>query len=51
MAGLVASGQLKNTLALIKDKVGGNFRGETLDASKFSSVIDQADYIKIIRLL
>ena len=49
MAGLVASGQLKNTLALIKDKVGGNFRGETLDASKFSSVIDQADYMSAIQ--
>jgi len=49
MAGLVASGQLKNTLALIKDKVGGNFRGETLDASKFSSIIDQADYMSAIQ--
>lgn len=49
MAGLVASGQLKNTLGLIKDKVGGNFRGETLDASKFSSIIDQADYMSVIQ--
>ena len=49
MAGLVASGQLKNTLALIKDKVGGNFRGETLDASKFSSIVDQADYMSAIQ--
>ena len=49
MAGLVASGQLKNTLALIKDKVGGNFRGETLDSSKFSSIVDQADYMSAIQ--
>ena len=49
MAGLVASGQLKNTLALIKEKVGGNFRGETLDATKFSSIVDQADYMSAIQ--
>ena len=49
MAELVASGQLKNTLALIKDKVGGNFRGETLDGSIFSSIIDNADYYSQIQ--
>ena len=49
MAGLVTSGQLKNTLALIKEKVGGNFRGETLDATKFSSIVDQADYMSAIQ--
>ena len=49
MAGLVTNGKLKNTLALIKDKVGGNFRGETLDATKFSSIVDQADYMSAIQ--
>ena len=35
MASMVANNELKNTLALVKDKVGGNFRGDTLDGNEF----------------
>ena len=51
MAGLVSSGQLKNTLALIKDKVGGNFRGDTLDGNEFSLIEENADYFSNVQTL
>ena len=35
---------LSRTLALVKEKVGGNFRGETLDAKKFQTIIDDVYY-------
>ena len=51
LAGLVSSGQLKNTLALIKDKVGGNFRGDTLDGNEFSLIEENADYFSNVQTL
>ena len=51
MAQAVADGQLKNTLAILKDKVGGNFRGETLNAGEYSQIIDDADYFANVQSL
>ena len=45
MFNIVEAGQLKNTLALVKEKVGGNFRGDTLDGKKFGTLIDYIDYV------
>lgn len=42
---VLEAGQLKLTQELVKDKVGGNFRGETLDAQEFSTIIEQVDYV------
>ena len=36
MYNAVNSGALVKTLSLVKDKVGGGFRGEELDANVFS---------------
>ena len=46
--GLLEAGVLDRTLALVKDKVGGGFRGEELDAKKFQTIIDDVEY-KILR--
>ena len=35
MFNMIEAGNLNRTLALIKDKVGGNFNGETLDGKLF----------------
>ena len=36
---LIDSGNLNNTLALVKSKVGANFQGEYLDASVFTDIV------------
>lgn len=51
MAQAVADGQMKNTLAILKDKVGGNFRGETLNAGEYSRIVDDADYFANVQTL
>ena len=51
MADAVEAGQLKNTLALLKEKVGGNFRGETLNAGEYSQLIEDADYFSDVQTL
>ena len=51
MAQAVADGQMKNTLAVLKDKVGGNFRGETLNAGEYSRIVDDADYFANVQTL
>jgi len=45
---ILEAGQLNRTLAMLKDKVGGNWRGETLDANGFNSFLDSVDYISDI---
>jgi hypothetical protein len=45
MFNLIEAGNLDRTLALIKDKVGGNFNGETLDGKLFSTVLGETDYL------
>jgi len=40
---IVESGNLNFTLALLKNKVGGDWQGETLDASIFTKVVPGAD--------
>ena len=45
---VIEDGGLDKTLELLKDKVGGNFRGETLDAKKFQTIIDDVNYINEI---
>lgn len=40
---IVESGNLNFTLALLKNKVGGDWQGETLDASVFTKVVPGAD--------
>ena len=42
--GLLESGVFDNTLELVKQKVGGGFRGEELDAKKFQTIIDDIEY-------
>ena len=51
MASMVANNELKNTLALVKDKVGGNFRGDTLDGNEFSMIEDNAEYFSEVQTL
>jgi len=43
MLEIVESGSLNFTLALLKNKVGGDWQGETLDASIFTKVVPGAD--------
>ena len=43
MLEIVESGSLNFTLALLKNKVGGDWQGETLDASVFTKVVPGAD--------
>ena len=43
MLNIVESGSLNFTLALLKNKVGGDWQGETLDASVFTKVVPGAD--------
>jgi len=45
---MIEDGGLDRTLALLKKEVGGNFRGETLDAQKFQTIIDDVNYINQI---
>ena len=40
---IVSSGNLNFTLALLKNKVGGGWQGETLDADVFTKVVPGAD--------
>ena len=40
---IVESGNLNFTLALLKNKVGGDWQGETLDANVFTKVVPGAD--------
>ena len=40
---IVDSGDLNFTLAMVKTKVGGDFRGETLDASIFTKLVPGGD--------
>ena len=41
------SGQLVGTLALVKDKVGGGFRGDELDANVFTKVVPGEDPLEL----
>lgn len=43
MYDMVESGNLNFTLALLKNKVGGDWQGETLDANVFTKVVPGAD--------
>lgn len=45
---MLEAGQLVRTLAMLKEKVGGGWRGETLDANGFNSFLDSTDYINEI---
>ena len=48
MYDVINSNNLDQTLALLKDKVGGNFRGETLNANGFQGWINEINYISDI---
>ena len=45
---VIEDGGLDRTLALLKETVGGNFRGEALDGKKFQTIIDDVNYINEI---
>ena len=45
---MLEAGQLNRTLAMLKEKVGGGWRGEILDANGFNSFLDSTDYINEI---
>lgn len=42
---VIEAGQLKLTQELVKQKVGGNWRGDTLDGARFNTIIQQVDYL------
>jgi len=44
MTNMVEDNRLKGTFALIKEKVGGNFRGEELDGYNFTTIPDDIYY-------
>ncbi len=44
MSNMVEANRLNGTFALIKDKVGGNFRGEELDGYNFTTIPDDIYY-------
>lgn len=44
MSEMVEANRLNGTLALIKEKVGGNFRGEELDGYNFTTIPDDIYY-------
>ena len=46
---LIEGGVLDRTLALVKDKVGGGFRGEELDAKRFQTIINDIEYTNAIQ--
>lgn len=43
--GMIEAGQLKNTLNMVKEKVGGNWKGDLLNGSKFGTYADEMDFI------
>ena len=47
--GLIENGALDRTLALVKDKVGGGFRGEELDAKRFQTIINDIEYASVLQ--
>lgn len=44
---IINEGRLNNTLALVKDKVGGNFWGEELDAKRFNRFLEDIEYANL----